>query len=476
MAQLDKTFPTLDCSACILTPKMVDVARHCNIELMTYSDIVDVGGSMGNFKVKVKQKPRYIDPEKCTNCGLCAEACLMKGKPANEFDMGLSKRSAVYIPFAQAIPACYCIDPKSCIFLRTGKCGKSPACAGACAPGAVDFTQTEQMVEIDVGAIIVATGYEQFDARLKPEFGYDKYENVFTGLELERLTSAGGPTQGEIIVGGKKPQDVVFIHCVGSRDKQIGNEYCSRVCCMYLAKQAHLVKERLPDARVTVYYMDVRAFGKGFEEFYDRVKEEGVFYRRGNPSEVYRQGDRLVVRVEDTLLGEMVEHETDMVVLGTGLVASESTKELAKILKMSLSADRFLLEAHPKLRPVDSTIDGVFLAGCCQGPKDIPDTVAQAKGAASAAIGLLASGKVKVEPAIAVVDADRCTGCHVCQAVCPYLAPEYQEEKKVMQINEVLCKGCGVCPSACPVGAITMRHFTNEQVEAQIDTLCAKPE
>jgi heterodisulfide reductase subunit A len=240
---------------------------------------------------------------------------------------------------------------------------------------------------------------------------------------------------------------------------------------MYLAKQAHLVKERLPNAKVTVYYMDVRAFGKGFEEFYDRVKEEGVFYRRGNPSEVYKQGDRLVVRVEDTLLGEMVEHETDMVVLGTGLVASESTKELAKILKMSLSADRFLLEAHPKLRPVDSTIDGVFLAGCCQGPKDIPDTVAQAKGAASAAIGILASGRVKVEPAIANVDADRCTGCHVCQSLCPYTALEFNDEKKVMAVNEVLCKGCGVCPSACPVGAIKMRHSTGEQIEAQIEAL-----
>jgi heterodisulfide reductase subunit A len=471
MAQLDKTFPTLDCSACILTPKMVDVARHPNIELLTYSDVLDVAGSMGNFEVQVRENPRYVDRAKCTNCGLCAEACIMKGKPANEFDEGLSKRSAIYITFPQAIPACYTIDPEACIFLRTGKCGKAPACAGACPSDAVDFTQEARTRELEVGAIIVATGFEQFDARRKPEFGYGKYQNVFTGLELERLTSAGGPTKGEIVLDGKAPQDVVLIHCVGSRDKLLGNEYCSRVCCMYLAKQAHLVKERLPDARVTVYYMDMRAFGKGFEEFYDRVKDEGVFYRRGNPSEIYQQGGRLVVRVEDTLLGEMVEHETDMVVLGTGLEASESTRELAKILKMSLSADRFLLEAHPKLRPVDSTIDGVFLAGCCQGPKDIPDTVAQAKGAASAAIGLLASGKVKVEPGIAVVDPDRCTGCHVCQSLCPYSAPEYQEQKKVMQINEVLCKGCGACPAACPVGAIKMRLYTSEQIEAQVDAL-----
>ena len=471
MAQLDKTFPTLDCSACILTPKMVDVARHPGVELLAYSEVVDVAGSMGNFLVKVRRKPRYVDPDKCTNCSLCAEACVMKGKPKSEFDQGLSRRSAIYISFAQAIPACYVIDPESCIFLRTGKCGKSPRCVEACLPGAIDFTQKEEVVELKVGSIIVATGYDQFDARLKPELGYGKYENVLNGLEFERLTNAGGPTQGEVVIAGKTPKDIVFIHCVGSRDKLIGNEYCSRVCCMYLAKQAHLAKERLPDARVTVYYMDVRAFGKGFEEFYDRVKEEGVFYRRGNPSEIYAQADKLVVRVEDTLLGETVEHETDLVVLGTGLVAGENTKALARILKLSMSADRFLLEAHPKLRPVDSTIDGVFLAGCCQGPKDIPDAVAQAKGAASAAIGTLASGKVKVEPAIAVVDENRCTGCHICQAVCPYLAPEFNEQKKVMAINEVLCKGCGVCPSACPAGAIAMRHSTNDQVEAQIEAL-----
>ncbi|MEO0108073.1 MAG: CoB--CoM heterodisulfide reductase iron-sulfur subunit A family protein [candidate division WOR-3 bacterium] len=472
MAQLDKTFPTLDCSACILTPKMVEAARHPNIELLSYSEVAGVSGSAGNFTVQVRRKPRYVDETKCTNCGLCADACVMRGKPASEFDMGLSRRSAIYIPFAQAIPACYCIDPKSCIMLRTGKCGKEPACARACPANAIDFTQKELVSELKVGAIIVATGYEQFDARLKPEFGYGKYKNVLTGLELERITSAGGPTKGEITIDGKVPQDVVLIHCVGSRDQQIGNAYCSRVCCMYLAKQAHLVKERLPDARVTVYYMDVRAFGKGFEEFYDRVKQEGVFYRRGNPSEIYRQGDRLVVRVEDTLLGEIIEHQTDLVVLGTGLIPSPSTIELAKILRLSLSADRFLLEAHPKLRPVDSTIDGVFLAGCCQGPKDIPDTVAQAKGAASAAIGLLASGKVKVEPAIAVVDAELCTGCHVCQSVCSYQAPEFDREKKVSVINEVLCKGCGVCPAACPAGAITMRHFKDEQIQAQVDALC----
>ena len=355
--------------------------------------------------------------------------------------------------------------------LNCSICCECMECVRVCQPQAIDLNLKDEVREYAVGAIILATGYDQFDAHLKPEYGFAKYDNVVTGLGMERLLSAGGPTQGEILVRGKPPRDIVFIHCVGSRDKQIGNEYCSRVCCMYIAKQAHLVKERVPGARVTVYYTDVRAFGKGFEEFYDRVKTGGVFYRRGSPSEVFRQGDKLVVRVEDTLLGEMVEHETDMVVLGTGLVASETTTKLANILKTSLSPDRFLMEGHPKMRPVDSTIDGVYLAGCCQGPKDIPDAVAQAKGAASAAIGMLASGKVKVEPAIANVDAERCTGCHLCQSLCPYTALEFDEEKKVMTVNEVLCKGCGVCPSACPVGAIKMRHSTGEQIEAQIEAL-----
>ena len=386
MAQLDKTFPTLDCSSCILTPKMVDVARHSNIQLLTYAEVVGVDGEIGRFKARVKQKPRYVDVDRCTGCGLCVGACRLKGRIASEFDVGVSKRGAVYIPFPQAVPLKATIDAERCVFITRGVCGKVPACKEACSAEAIDFEQKEETVEIEVGAILVATGFDPFDARLKPEFGYGLYPNVITGLQFERLSSASGPTRGKITLNGLEPKKVVFIQCVGSRDKSLGVEYCSRVCCMYTAKQAHLVKEKIPDAEVTVLYIDVRAFGKGFEEFYDRVRGEGVIYRRGSPSEIYKKGERLIVRAEDTLLGEPLQLEADLVVLATGIAPRGDAQGLATLLRLSSSPDGFFREAHPKLKPVETEREGVYLAGCCQGPKDIPDGVAQAKAAASSAI------------------------------------------------------------------------------------------
>lgn len=386
MAQLDKTFPTLDCSSCILTPKMVDVARHPNIQLLSYAEVVAVDGEIGHFKVRVKKKPRYVDVDRCTGCGLCVEACRLKGRIESEFDVGVSKRGAVYIPFPQAVPLKATIDPERCIFLTRGICGKVPSCQEACAAEAIDFEQEEEIVEFEVEAIIVATGFDPFDGRLKPELGYGLYPNVITGLQFERLSSASGPTRGKITLNGQVPKKVVFIQCVGSRDKSLGIEYCSRVCCMYTAKQAHLVKEKIRDAEVTVLYIDVRAFGKGFEEFYDRVRGEGVIYRRGNPSEIYKKGDRLIVRAEDTLLGQPIQLEADLVVLATGIVPRGEAKGLATLMGLSLSPDGFFQEAHPKWKPVETEREGVYLAGSCQGPKDIPDAVAQAKAAASSAI------------------------------------------------------------------------------------------
>jgi len=391
MAQLDKTFPTLDCSACILTPKTVEVARHPNVELMTYSDVVGVVGSAGGFRVTVKKKPRFIDIDVCTGCGLCAEACRMRGRVTDEFNAGLGKRAPTYVPFPQAVPLKYTIDAATCLFLSRGVCGKEFLCKTACEAGAIDFDQTEEFVELTVGAIIVATGFDPFDPHRKPELGYGVYENVITGLEFERLASASGPTAGEIVLNGKKPKDVVFVQCVGSRDKQVGNAYCSRVCCMYTAKQAHLVHEKLPDANVTVLYMDIRAFGKGFEEFYDRVRAEGAFYRRSNPSEVVRRGEKLIVRAEDTLLGKPIELPADLVVLAVGLEPRADSKDLARLLE--LRHDGFFVEAHCKIDPVGTDRAGVYIAGCCQGPKDIPDTVAHAKAAASAVIIQLAQAK-----------------------------------------------------------------------------------
>ncbi len=390
MAQLDKTFPTLDCSSCILTPKMVDVGNHPNIELMTYSEVVAVEGEVGAFRVRVKKKPRYVDLDKCTGCGSCATACRMKGRVVSRFDEGIAKRSAIYVPFPQAVPLKYTIDPTACLYLTRGKCGKTFLCQDACPAGAIDFEQTAEFVDLEVGAVIVATGFDLIDPRLKPEFGYGVYPEVMTGVEFERLSSASGPTLGEIIVNGKEPQDVVFIKCVGSRDPHTGVPYCSRVCCMYTAKHAHLVRDKIPDANITVFYMDVRAFGKGYEEFYDRVRHEKVIYRRGEPAEVYRRGDKLVVLAEDTLLGKPIEVEADLVVLATAIVPRTDASETAALLGLERSPDGFFQEAHPKFRPVDTQVDGIFLAGCCQGPKDIPDAVAQAKAAASSALVTLA--------------------------------------------------------------------------------------
>jgi heterodisulfide reductase subunit A len=389
MAQLDKTFPTLDCSSCILTPKMVDVGNHPNIELMTYSEVVSVEGEAGAFRVQVRKKPRYVDVDTCTGCGSCAEACRMKGRVVSRFDEGIAKRSAIYVPFPQAVPLKFTVDPTACLYLTRGKCGKTFLCQDACPAGAIDFEQQEELLDLEVGAIIVATGYDLIEPRTKPEFGYGVYPQVMTGIEFERLSSASGPTMGDITVNGKEPKDVVFIKCVGSRDPHTGVPYCSRFCCMYTAKHAHLVRDKIPDANITVFYMDVRAFGKGYEEFYDRVKHERVMYRRGEPSEVYRRGDKLVVLAEDTLLGQPIEVEADLVVLATAVVPRTDVAEVAAQLGVERSPDGFFQEAHAKFRPVDTQVDGVFLAGCCQGPKDIPDTVAHAKAAASSALRTL---------------------------------------------------------------------------------------
>ncbi len=469
MAQLDKTFPTLDCSACILTPKMVDAARHPNIELFTYSEIESVDGYIGNFKVKIKKKPRYVDIEKCVGCGACAEACRLHARIPNEFDMSIGKRSAIYVPFPQAVPLKYTVDPNNCLTLKTGKCGDHALCVEACGErDAINFNQKEKIVEVEVGTIVVATGYDLFDPVEKPEYGYEKFDNVITGLEFERIVSASGPTEGHIEINGKEPKKVVFIQCVGSRDKE-SNEYCSRVCCMYTAKQAHMVKDKIPDADLIVYYTDVRAFGKGFEEFYNRVQDEGVIYRRrelDDPIEVKKNGNKVVVKAKGH-----PDVDADLVVLATAIIPKKDSKEFSRILNINQSADGFLLEAHPKLRPVDTFTDGIFLAGCCQSPKDIPDAVAQASGAAVRASEPLAAGKVFVEAISAVIDEDLCSGCRVCEELCVYSALEFDEKDKIMKVNDVMCKGCGSCASACPTGAITMRHYDVKQILAQIGGL-----
>ncbi len=473
MAQLDKTFPTLDCSACILTPKMVEAASHKNIRVLTCSEVKEVEGYIGNYRVRILQKPRYVDERKCTGCGDCAKVCRLSNRIDSEFEMGMGKRSAIYIPFPQAVPTVYTVDAEHCLYLTRGKCGKLPACVDACPVDAIDFTQSSTEKVIEVGTIIVATGYELLNPAEMPEYGY-KYDEVITGLEFERLSVASGPTGGKILINGKEPEEVVFISCVGSRDRE-GNAYCSRVCCMYIAKQAHLVRDRIPNARVRVIYNDMRAYGKGFEEFYNRVTAEGVEYIRKELEEpvlITKDSEEGVVVRTKISTGEEIAIEADLVVLATAIVPGRGTEELARILKLTRSADGFFMEAHPKLRPLDTFTDGIYIAGCCQSPKDIPDSVAQAVGAAQRASIPLMQGEVEIEPLVAEVDEAVCTGCGACEAICSFgaITVDTADAKKA-KVNEVICKGCGSCSAICPSGAISIKHFRDRQIYAQIDAL-----
>jgi heterodisulfide reductase subunit A len=466
MAKLSKTYPTMAAAEDFISLKMKRAGEHPRIELLTYSDIVSVEGYVGNFTVGVRKKPRYIDPLKCSSCGQCEEICPVR--VPNEFNLGLDRRPAIYLPFPQAIPHCYVIDPSACLYVMKGECGR---CVEMCPSGAVDFTQEEEERTIEAGTIVVATGFAPFDPRLKPEFGYDHYERVITGLELERLLSSSGPTGGNLPAHWGVPESMVFIQCVGSRDKTVGNEYCSRICCMYTAKQANLLREKFPDMRITVCYIDVRAFEKGSEEFYTEVQEGGVIYRKGIPSEIYQRGDKLIVKAEDSLLGEVYEEEVDLVVLATGLTPAREATGLRNLFKLSQTPDRFFMEAHPKLRPLDTAIDGIYLSGTCQGPRGIADTVAHAHGTASRATIPLFQGKVKIEPITASIDAEICSGCGLCEDVCEYQALKRDVYRGHMIVNAALCKGCGTCHSVCPVKAVTVKQFKTEQVLVQIEMM-----
>ncbi|MEN3046861.1 MAG: CoB--CoM heterodisulfide reductase iron-sulfur subunit A family protein [Candidatus Hydrothermales bacterium] len=473
MAKFDKTFPTLDCASCILTPKMTQVKDHPNIELFTYSEVEEVDGYVGNFTVKIRKRARYVDIEKCVGCYECIEACVYKeGKFPDEFNEGLSKRKPIYIPFPQAVPLAAVIDPATCIQFLSGKCKRT--CQQACERGAIDFNMRDEIVEVKVGAIIVATGFKTFDPSRIPQYGYDRYPNVYTALEVERLVNSSGPTGGEIILrDGRRPQSVGIIHCVGSRDKNY-NIWCSRVCCMYSLKLAHLIKERT-NAEVYCFYIDMRTPGKGYEEFYHKLMEEGVHFIRGKVAEVTdwavtpEEEGKLIIRVEDTLIGVVRRIPVDMVVLAVGLEPRTDADEIRRLLNISCSKEGWFLERHPKLAPVATFTDGIFIAGACQGPKDIPDTVAQAEAAAAQALALIDRKRIELEPNTAWIDEEKCSGCHICIGLCPYSAISYNEEKKIAVINEALCKGCGVCVAACPSKAAQQRLFLDEQLYAEIE-------
>ncbi|SPE51173.1 CoB--CoM heterodisulfide reductase iron-sulfur subunit A 2 [Verrucomicrobia bacterium] len=474
MAKFDKTFPTLDCAACILTPKMSAVRSHENITLWTYSEVVKVEGYVGNYTVTVKRKPRYVNEDLCVGCQECIKACVYKeGKFPDEFNVGLSKRKPVYIPFPQAVPQVVVIDPHYCLQLKTGKCKKT--CLEACADRqAIDFTQKEELVEIKVGNIILATGFKLFDAKRIPQYGYGLYPNVVTSIELERLVTSSGPTSGEIVLrDGKPPKSVGFILCVGSRDMKT-NRWCSRTCCMHSMKLAQLVREHT-DADVTVFYLDIRAPGKGCEEFYDKSLRDGIQFVRGRVAEVTdwalapEEEGKLVIRVEDTLAGFVRRIPVDMIVLAVGMEPHADAQDVRRLFNLSCGSEGWFLEKHPKLAPVSTFTDGVFIAGCCQGPKDIPDSIAQAGAAAAEAMALIDKGYIEQEPNTAYILEQDCSGCKSCLPLCPFTAITFDEAKQKASINAALCKGCGTCVAACPSGSIHQNLFEDEEIFSEID-------
>ena len=484
MAQIDKTFPTLDCAACILTPKMVDVAQNEKIKIYSYSEVESVKGFVGNFTVSIKKKARYVDETKCTGCGICTEKCPMKKTP-NLFNLGLDNRSAIYIPFAQAIPKVATIDADYCNMLKNGKCG---VCSKVCAAGAIDYKQQDQIIEEKYGAIVVATGFNPIKLDNYNEFAYNESPDVVTSLELERLMNAAGPNGGTLLRPSDKthPHTIVFVQCVGSRDTtDCGKPYCSKICCMYTAKHAMLIRDKYPDTEVYVFYIDVRTPGKNFDEFYRRAVEEyGVHYIKGMVGKVMPQPDgKLLVRASDLLANEQILVNADMVVLAAAIEPDKSARPLATMLTASMDTNDFFTEAHPKLRPVESPTAGIFLSGVCQGPKDIPETVAQASAAAAKVIGLLAKDKLLSNPCIAHSDENLCNGCSSCERVCPYGAITYVEKefrmpdrttkiRRVASVNPAVCQGCGACTVACPSGAMDLSGFSNKQIMAEVDAIC----
>lgn len=486
MSQLSETFPTLDCSQCILTPRMVEVAQHPNITLYTYAELVGLDGFIGNFQASIKLKAKSIDHDICNGCGDCIAKCPIKKIP-DEFNAGLGTRTAVYVPFPQAVPNKPVIDRESCTyFTRNGKCG---LCAKVCTKGAIDYSQKDEIITIDVGAVVVATGFDIKGTEFFPEYGYGRYKDVITGLQFERLASASGPTLGEIKrpSDGKVPQNIVFIACAGSRDPAKGIEYCSKICCMYTAKHAMLYKHKVHQGKASVFYMDIRAGGKMYEEFVRRaIEEDDVNYIRGRVSRIYEKNGKLIVKGVDTLLDAYpVEIEADMVVLATAGIANEGSEELAQSLHISYDQHNFFAEAHPKLKPVETNTAGIMLAGACQSPKDIPDSVSQASGAAVKVAALFSNDELTRDPLIAYVNRcgpptySTCVGCFLCVSVCPYLAIEKEQIKdrngnlikEVAKINPGLCQGCGTCVALCRSKSIDIYGYSHSQVFAEVMAL-----
>ncbi len=473
MAQFDKTFPTLDCAACILTPRMSEVDAAENITLLSYAEVEEVSGYIGNFEVRVRKKARYVNEELCTGCGICTEKCPKKVVD-RVFEAGLGYRKAIYRPFPQAVPKYPVIDKENCIYFERGTC---KACEKFCPTNAIDFEQQDTYVDLKVGNIILATGFDLFDCTKIPQYGYGRLANVFTNLEFERMCNAAGPTEGKIVLrdGVTEPKSVAIVHCVGSRDKR-HHPYCSAVCCMAAMKFGHLVMEKT-NAQVYSFYIDLRPTSKGYEEFYDRLLEEGMHFVRGRVAEITdaarQPGEegKLIVQVEDTLIGRQRRVPVDMVILMGALEPRADARDVALKFGISCSMDGWFTERHPKLDPVATMTEGIYIAGVCQGPKDIPDSVSQGAAAAARVKSQITTGSVEIEPIVATIHEELCSGCRICNALCPFNAIDFDEQKSVSVINQALCKGCGTCVAACPAQAITGAHFSNEQIFAEIEGL-----
>jgi heterodisulfide reductase subunit A len=471
MAQFDKTFPTLDCSACILTPRMVEAGTHPNITVLTWSEVTNVSGYIGNFSVTIKKKSRCVNEELCTGCGICIEKCPKKVID-DTFEAGLGYRKVIYTPFAQAVPNFPVLDQPNCTYFEKGTC---KACEKFCPTNAIDFTQQDQILNVEVGNIILATGYDLFDASRMTNYGYGRLANVYSSLEFERMSNSSGPTNGHIVLrdGKTKPETVGIIHCVGSRDKNFNN-YCSAICCMQSLKFAHLVKEHT-GATVYEFYIDMRTPAKSYDEFYQRIIDEGTVFVRGKVAEISDiarvpdEEGKLIIQVEDTLVGKQRRIPVDMVILSNGLEPRADAKQVGKMFGISCSSDGWYIERHPKLDPVTTMTEGILIAGCASGPKDIPASVSQGAAAAARVMDKILQKEVELEPVRATIDEDKCSGCRICNNMCPFSAILYIEDKAVTRVNPALCQGCGTCIAACPAGAISGTGFSDEQILAQID-------